>query len=78
MKKTQSKSTLELLQERSANAVSLIRSTINELKTANDDIVNAKASNLAQIAVLQSTNTSLDALQHDNERVISNFEALLN
>lgn len=75
--KKQTKTTLELLQERSSNAVSLIRSTINELKGANSDIATAKESNLAQITALQATNSSLDTLQKDNERVISNFEALL-
>lgn len=76
--KKQQKTTLELLQERSSNAVSLIRSTINELKSANTDIATAREKNLAQISFLQNTNMSLDSLQNDNERVISNFEALLN
>ena len=68
---------LEALQNQSANAVSLIRSTIDQLKATNEAIDAEHASNDSKIVALSATNTSLDALKHDNEKVIANFENLL-
>ena len=72
-KKTQ----LEILQTRSASAVSIIRSTIDQLKTTNEAIDAEHAANDSKIVALSATNTSLDTLKHDNEKVIANFENLL-
>lgn len=68
---------LELLQARSANAVSIIRNTINELKGANEAIDAEHQKNDAQIAYLTDTNASLDTLKGDNSKIITNFENLL-
>ena len=68
---------LEALQNQSANAVSLIRSTIDQLKATNEAIDAEHASNDSKIVALSATNTSLDVLKHDNEKVIANFENLL-
>lgn len=68
---------LEILQNRSASAVSLIRTTIAQLRETNDAIDAEHASNDAAIAALSATNTSLDALKADNAKVIANFESLL-
>ena len=68
---------LEALQNQSASAVSLIRSTIDQLKATNEAIDQEHASNDSKIVALSATNTSLDALKHDNEKVITNFENLL-
>ena len=68
---------LEVLQNQSANAVSLIRSTIDQLKATNEAIDAEHASNDSKIVALSATNTSLDVLKHDNEKVIANFENLL-
>lgn len=68
---------LEVLQNQSASAVSLIRSTIDQLKATNEAIDQEHASNDSKIVALSATNTSLDALKHDNEKVIANFENLL-
>lgn len=70
-------SALELLQARSANAVSIIRNTINELKGANEAIEAEHQKNVEQIAHLTETNTSLDTLKGDNSKIIANFENLL-
>jgi FtsZ-binding cell division protein ZapB len=70
-------SRLEALQNQSASAVSLIRSTIDQLKATNEAIDQEHASNDSKIVALSATNTSLDALKHDNEKVIANFENLL-
>jgi FtsZ-binding cell division protein ZapB len=68
---------LEALQNQSASAVSLIRSTIDQLKATNEAIDQEHASNESKIVALSVTNTSLDTLKHDNEKVIANFENLL-
>ena len=76
-KETVTVTSLELLQARSANAVSIIRNTINELKGANEAIDAEHKKNDEQIAYLTDTNTSLDILKGDNSKVITNFENLL-
>lgn len=68
---------LEVLQQRSANAVSLIRTTIDQLKETNNAIAVERANNDAMIAALSATNESLDGLKGDNEKIIANFEGLL-
>lgn len=69
---------LETLQNRSANAVSVIRSTIDQLKATNDAIDAEHASNDSAIVALNETNGALEALKADNTKVIANFENLLN
>lgn len=69
---------LETLQNRSANAVSVIRSTIDQLKATNDAIDAEHASNDSAIVALNETNGALEALKADNAKVIANFENLLN
>lgn len=71
------KTSLETLQTRSANAVSLIRSTIEQLRATNEAIDQEHTSNDDKIAALNSTNASLDTLKADNIKVIANFESLL-
>jgi vacuolar-type H+-ATPase subunit D/Vma8 len=78
MKKAPRLTALELLQQKSNAAVNLIRSTIENLKAANSEIDSERANNIAKIADLQTTNDSLDDLKKSNEKVISNFELLLN
>jgi len=68
---------LEALQNQSVSAVSLIRSTIDQLKATNEAIDAEHASNDSKIVALSATNTSLDTLKRDNEKVIANFENLL-
>ena len=72
-KKTQ----LETLQARSANAVSLIRTTIDQLKATNEAIDAEHTANDSRIAALNTTNSSLETLKADNAKVIANFENLL-
>ena len=76
-KETVTVTPLELLQARSANAVRIIRNTINELKGANEVIDAEHQKNDEQIAYLTDTNTSLDTLKGDNSKIITNFENLL-
>ena len=78
MKKMIQSTALERLQQKSNSAVNVIRSTIESLKAANAEIDDEHASNMVKITDLQTTNESLDSLKKSNEKVISNFEALLN
>lgn len=77
MRFAKSQTTLETLQQKSANAVNIIRTTIDELKAANSEIAEERERNVEKIASLQSTNGSLDELRTGNEKIIANFEALL-
>ena len=76
-KKVVTTTPLERLQTRSANAVSIIRNTINELRGANETIDVEHQKNDEQIAYLIDTNASLDTLKGDNSKIITNFENLL-
>lgn len=69
---------LETLQNRSANAVSVIRSTIDQLKATNEAIDAEHAHNDSAIVALNATNGALETLKADNAKVIANFENLLN
>ena len=72
-KKTQ----LETLQACSASTVSIIRSTIDQLKATNEAIDAEHAANDSRITALNTTNSSLETLKADNAKVIANFENLL-
>ena len=71
------KTPLESLQDRSANAVSFLRTTIEELKATNAEIDAEHANNNSAIAKLTATNESLDTLKLENIKVIASFEGLL-
>lgn len=71
------KTTLQVLAEKSQNAISLVLTTIEDLKSTNSAIDKEKQKNDAMIAAIQSTNSSLDELKGSNEKIIGNFEKLL-
>lgn len=71
------KTTLEILQKKSNDAVGIIRSTIEKLQSANDEIDRERQSNEAYIAHLQNTNIQLGDLKDTNAKVISNFNSLI-
>lgn len=75
--KTPTITPLESLQNRSASAVSVIRSTIDQLKATNEAIDQEHANNDSAIVKLNTTNTALETLKADNAKVIANFENLL-
>ena len=68
---------LESLQAQSANAVSVIQTTIAQLQTTNDAIDKERANNDSAIVKLNATNAELDALKAGNAKVITNFQSLL-
>ena len=77
LKKTPTVTPLESLQNRSASAVSIIRSTIDQLKATNEAIDQEHANNDSAIVKLNTTNSALETLKADNAKVIANFENLL-
>lgn len=78
MKKTKTtKTPLELLTEKSQNAINLVLTTIENLKDTNKAINDEYQKNNDLIASIQATNTSLDDLKNGNEKIIANFEKLL-
>lgn len=77
LKKGPTVTPLESLQNRSASAVSVIRSTIDQLKATNEAIDQEHANNDSAIVQLNTTNTALETLKADNAKVIANFENLL-
>ena len=79
-KKTEevTKSTLEVLQERSGSAVKVITDTIDDLKSTNEAIKAQKQVIAEQIEALNMEDNTLTDLSIKNNRIVSNFEALLN
>ena len=77
MSKKQTKTQLEILSEKSHNAINLVLATIKGLKDTNEAIDKEKQSNEEAIAYIQQTNNSLSDLKSKNEKIIGNFEALL-
>ena len=77
MSKKQTKTQLEILSEKSHNAINLVLVTIKGLKDTNEAIDKERQSNEEAIAYIQQTNNSLSDLKSKNEKIIGNFEALL-
>lgn len=71
------KTPLEVLQEKSANAVGIIRSTIEQLQSANDEVAVETERNNTKIKELETTNKALNELANSNSKIVKNFEALL-
>ena len=72
------KTKVEKLTKTSQNVVSSVRKMIQSLKDTNEKIVEERIMNDNRIVKIQLDNQSLDTLKTDNEKIISNFEALLN
>ena len=77
MRKT-SQTKVEKLIQASQDAISSVREMIQSLKDTNAQVIEERNANEDRIAKIQSDNRSLDALKNDNDKIISNFEALLN
>ena len=75
--KRQKKTQLEILSEKSHNAINLVLSTIENLKDTNEAINAEQRKNDEAIASIQASNNSLNELKVNNEKIIGNFEKLL-
>ncbi|MBO7240194.1 MAG: hypothetical protein J6V23_06905 [Bacteroidaceae bacterium] len=69
---------IERLTKASQSAISSVRRMIQSLKDTNEQVSEERIANEEKIAKLQADNLFLDNLKTDNEKIISNFEALLN
>ena len=78
MKKKKALTKVDKLTKASRNAISSVRKMIRQLKDTNEKVLKERVLNDDRIAKIQSDNQSLDLLKADNEKIISNFEALLN
>jgi hypothetical protein len=67
----------EKLIKASQSAISSVRIMIQTLKDTNEKVVEVRTANDDKIARIQLDNQTLDSLKSDNEKIISNFEALL-
>ena len=67
----------EKLVKASQSAISSVRKMIQTLKDTNEKVAEERAANDDKIARIQLDNQLLDDLKTDNEKIISNFEALL-
>lgn len=67
----------EKLVKASQSAISSVRKMIQTLKDTNEKVTEERAANDDKIARIQLDNQLLDDLKTDNEKIISNFEALL-
>ena len=71
------KTVLEMLGEKSHNAINVVLTTIENLKDTNKAIDDEKQKNDAIISDVQNTNNALSELKSSNEKIINNFENLL-
>jgi hypothetical protein len=76
-KMKKNKTPLEVLSEQSKNAINLVLTTIANLRDTNKTIETERQKNDEMIISIQNTNNSLDELKAGNEKIISNFEKLL-
>jgi hypothetical protein len=76
-KKTNKKSTVELLQEQSDFALNTFMQLINSLKDTNTAIDTQKKANAEAIKAIEAEQVALDGIAGKNNKVIDNFEALL-
>jgi FtsZ-binding cell division protein ZapB len=77
MKRKTKPTALEMLQTQANNVISFITSSIENLKTINHSIEDEQQKNDNDIVKLQQTNCSLSELKKSNDKMISNFERLL-
>ena len=69
--------TVELLTQASNDAIGVVKNMLDTLKKTNDLVASEKVANEERIAKIQSDNATLDKLKMSNEKIISNFEAML-
>lgn len=76
-RKVKTMTKVEELTKASQDAISSVRKMIQSLKDTNVKVVEEKIANDDKITKIQLDNQILDTLKTDNEKIISNFEALL-
>ena len=77
MRRKKKISRVQFLTEAANTAVDVVRKMLESLQTVNEDIAVEQVINAEKIAQIQADNEALDKLREDNNRIISNFGALL-
>lgn len=77
MRKKKKISRVEFLTEAANTAVGVVRKMLESLQEVNNEITTEQAANVDRIAQIQADNEALDKLREDNNKIISNFGALL-
>lgn len=77
MRKKKNVSRVEFLTEAANTAVGVVRKMLESLQTVNEEITTEQVANAEKIAQIQADNEALDKLREDNNKIISNFGALL-
>ena len=70
-------SKVEFLTNASNSAVNIVRNLLESLQKVNEEITTEQSINAEKIAQIQADNETLDKLRESNDKVISNFTALL-
>ena len=70
-------SKVEFLTNASNSAVNIVRNLLESLQKVNEEITTEQSINDEKIAQIQADNETLDKLRESNDKVISNFTALL-
>lgn len=65
------------LQHKSQSALDLVTSTINGLKSANEEIASTMADIREYQAMLSEKESQLDGVKKRNERIVDNFSKLI-
>lgn len=65
------------LQRKSQSALDLVTSTINGLKSANEEIASTMAEIRDYQAMLSEKESQLDGVMKKNERIVDNFSKLI-
>lgn len=78
MKRKKNMSKVEFLTDAANTAVDVVRKMLDSLKTVNDEIEAEKITNEEKIVQIKADNEALDKLKTNNDKIISNFGALLN
>lgn len=68
---------VDLIRQKSDNAIGVIKQLIAQLKSTNDEAEAEKASNVDKISKLEQDNAALDDVCAQNSKIIHNFENLL-
>lgn len=77
MRKKKKVSRVEFLKEAASTAVGVVREMLESLQIVNEEITTEQVINAEKIAQIQADNEALDKLREDNNKIISNFGALL-
>ena len=77
MKRKKNIDKVEVLTKATNAAIGIVKQMLDDLQQIDETIAIEQAENANKIAQIQADNEALDKLKEDNEKIISNFGALL-